>query len=236
MKKIMKPNPVIITLLCFLITLTTANSQNFIWAKQMGGIDTDEGRAICIDIIGNIYITGWFNGTADFDPGTGTYNLTSSGTSDIYVAKLDAAGNFNWAINLGGSGIDAARDIAVDPAGNIYITGNFEDTADFDPGIGIYNLTCVGGSDIFVCKLSSSGSLIWAKQMGGPSGNAEVGYSIAVDVNGNVYTLGVFFSGDFDPGPGIYNLTSAGYHDVFISKLGDYIPLTANITKSRGLF
>jgi hypothetical protein len=85
-----------------------------------------------------------FQGTADFDPGAGTFHLTSSGSDDIFVSKLDSAGNFVWAKAMGGPSGDAGQGIAVDGAGNVYTTGSFQGTADFDPGAGTFNLTSSG--------------------------------------------------------------------------------------------
>jgi hypothetical protein len=107
-----------------------------------------------VDPGGNVYITGYFEGTADFDPGAGTYNLTSAGSWDIFISKLNASGNFVYAKQLGGNDWNEGPSIVVDPGGNVYTTGNFEGTVDFDPGAGTYNLTSAGSKDIFVHKMS----------------------------------------------------------------------------------
>jgi uncharacterized repeat protein (TIGR01451 family) len=190
----------------------------FLWAKSIGGTGSDIGKSIAIDDDGNVYITGYFNGVVDFDPNVGIFNLTSVGGNDIFVLKLDSSGAFVWAKNIGGTGADVGNDIAVDANGNVYTTGEFHNTVDFDPNAGIFNLTSVGGNDIFVLKLDSSGAFVWAKNIGGTNG--DIGYSIAVDAAGNVYTTGEFRNtADFDPGIGVANLTSAGISDAFISKL-----------------
>jgi hypothetical protein len=197
------------------------SSGDFVWAKSMGGTSGDFGPSIAVDSAGNVYTAGWFYGTADFDPGPGTYNLTSAVDANIFVSKLDSSGNFVWASRMGGGGIwpgDRGRDIAVDSAGNVYTTGMFRGTADFDPGAGTYYLTSAGNTEIFVSKLDSNGNFVWASRMGGP--NIDRGRGIAVDSAGKVYTTGYFRgTADFDPGPGTYNLTSAGDWDIFVSKL-----------------
>src|SRR5438093_66577 len=76
---------------------------SFVWARQLGGSDLDQGNGIAVDGAGAIYTVGAFNDTADFDPGPGVFNLTSAGSSDAFVSKLDSAGNLIWALQLGGS-------------------------------------------------------------------------------------------------------------------------------------
>ncbi len=200
------------------IGIITSNAQTYQWAKSMGGTTFDQGISITLDVSGNVYTTGDFRGTADFDPGAGTSNLTSAGSGDIYISKLDAAGNFLWAKSMGGTSNDVGLEIAVDDSGNVYTTGYFRGTADFDPGAGISNLTSVLNIDIFISKLDAAGNFLWAKSIGGIGDDR--GRSIAVDGSGNVYTTGNFFGTvDFDPGAGTSNLTSAGFNDIFISKL-----------------
>lgn len=191
---------------------------NFIWAKNMGGSSANIGRAITIDVSGNVYTTGYFYGTSDFDPGLGNYNLTSSGYMDIFISKLDPSGNFVWARKMGGSSYDAGLSIAVDISGGLYTTGSFEGTIDFDPGAGTFNLTSGGNQDIFISKVDSSGNFMWAENMGGIY--HDVGLSIKIDAVGNVYTKGLFNgSCDFDPGSGNSILTSTGSNSIFVSKM-----------------
>jgi hypothetical protein len=191
---------------------------NFIWVKSIGGVGGDSSHSIAVDAIGNIYTTGRFSGTVDFDPGIGIFNLTATGNEAIFVSKLDSDGSFVWAKSLGGISIDSGNSITLDEAGNVYTTGRFFDTADFDPGMGNFNLTSSGGSDVFISKLDTEGNFVWAKSFSG-TGNNE-GNSLVMDAAGNVCITGTFSETiDLDPGEGTYNLTSAGGLDIFVSKL-----------------
>jgi hypothetical protein len=196
-------------------------SGNLVWAKKMGGTDLDIGISIAVDDSGNVYTTGFFIGTVDFDPGVDTFYLTGIGNSyDIFVCKLNAAGDFVWAKKMGGAKAEIVRSIAVDHAGNVFTAGFFMDTVDFDPGTGTFNLISAGDEDIFVSKLNASGNFVWAKKMGGLA--SDIAFKIHVDDSGNVYTAGYFEgTADFDPGPGQINLTSGGSEDIFVSKLNN---------------
>ncbi len=189
------------------------------WVRQIGGNSGGAALEIALDPLGNIYTAGYFSGTMDFDPGAGVFNLSSSATNvaDVFVTKLDAAGNFIWAVKMGGPGVDQAYAMTVDASGNVYTTGSFTGTADFDPGAGVFNLIAAG-YDVFVSKLDASGNFVWAKSMSGSA--AEIAYAIAVDVSGNVYTGGIFNGApDFDPGAGVATLTAVGGNDAFVVKL-----------------
>ena len=194
---------------------------NLVWAKSFGKSEDDEGRSIAVDGSGNVYTIGYFAGTnVDFDPSTGgILPLTSAGLGDVFVSKLNSDGNLVWAKSFGGSADDNGHSIAVDGSGNVYTTGSFNETADFDPGLGILNLTSPSLDDIFISKLDTNGILVWAKRIGGNL--SQTGYSIVGDSSGNVYTTGYFQSTiDFDPSDVVTtNLASSGSTDVFVLKL-----------------
>uniref|UniRef100_UPI00404A4B7D SBBP repeat-containing protein n=1 Tax=Flavobacterium sp. TaxID=239 RepID=UPI00404A4B7D len=190
----------------------------FEWVNKLDGNNSNSAVAVSNDALGNVYTTGWFNGTVDFDPGVGSFNLTSFGGNDIYISKCDASGNFIWAIQIGGTGNENAKSIEVDNAGNSYITGDFYNSVDFDPGANSFNMTPFGSNDVFVCKYDPSGDLLWAKQLGGAS--TDKGISIDVDLIGNVIVGGEFNATcDFDPGANSFNMTSYGGNDIFVTKL-----------------
>jgi len=189
---------------------------DFAWARTWGGSGSDYCAVVAVDGSGNEYVTGSFGNTADFDPGPGVDNHTSNGNGDVFLSKFDPSGNFLWAKTWGGNGVDLGQGVAVDGSGNVYVTGYFHDTVDFDPGPGVDNHSSDGLYDIFLGKFDSSGNFIWAKTWGGSS--SELGTGVAVDGSGNVYVTGWFNDTiDFDPGPGEDNHTANAFVDVFLS-------------------
>jgi hypothetical protein len=194
---------------------------NFIWAKQMVCKGVDGGTAITADNNGNVYSTGLFQDTCDFDPGVGVFNLIAQSDYDVFISKLDSSGNFIWAKKVGGGGqwtSNSGKAIAVDGSNNVHVTWYFRGSGDFDPGPGTYSLVTGSDMDIFILKLNSSGSFIWAKRMGGKFN--EIAESIALDASKNVYTTGFFQDTcDFDPNISTYTLSTAGAWDIFVSKL-----------------
>lgn len=160
------------------------------------GVGSDAGpseaRDVAADAAGNSYVAGYFSGTADFDPGPGTYPLTARGGTDAYVAKYAPDGSLVWARRMGGDVVtssavydDWARAVAVDGNGNVYVAGQFNGTGDF----GGVALTAAGGRDAFVARLDPNGQVLWAKRWGA-SNTDEAGFGVGVDAAGNVYALG----------------------------------------------
>ncbi len=212
------------------------------WYRSIGGASSDEAKSISIDGSGNIYITGHYSQTVDFDPGAGVQSVTSNGgTQDVFIAKLSTTGLLTWVASIGGNQQDIVNGMAIDNLGNVYITGTFLYTLDFDPSASTFNLTPLGGTDIYINKLDANGNFVWAKKSGG-SGNDE-GLSIAIDNLGNSYTTG-FYAGisDFDPGNSIYNLTSTAgtSNDIFLWELdgnGNFVGAKSygGVGEDRGL-
>src|SRR5690348_8520371 len=156
----MKKNLLLFILCIFSIQGLLGQAPAWTWAKGIGGTGNDYGTSITSDIYGNTYTTGIFEGTADFDPGPGVYSLTSVGLQDIFICKTDAMGNFVWAKAIGGVNNDVGYSISLDHFGNLYTTGYFSGTVDFNPNSGTFNLTAVGNKDCFICKLDTSGNFI----------------------------------------------------------------------------
>ncbi|BDS13117.1 DUF7619 domain-containing protein [Aureispira anguillae] len=164
---------------------------HLVWAKSYGGYTSDELNDLTVDNNGNVLATGYFNTTADFDPGVGTYHLTSEGNSDIYILKLDTNGNFVWASSLGTNSDDQGLALVTDAANNVYITGMAKLTLhDIDPGPGMHPVFGHGGEECFLLKLDAAGNFSWGKVIGGP--NDDKGISMAIDAFDNIYLSGIF--------------------------------------------
>lgn len=201
---------------CYLIKLNSAG--NLVWAKTFGGTGQESPQRMILDASSNIYVVGAFSLTVDFDPGPGTYNLTSSGNLDAFILKLNTNGNFIWASRFGGTAQEYVFGISVDPSGNILSCGSFSSTSvDFDPGPSVYTLTTTAGMNGFISKYDPNGNFIWAGKL---TGLTCYPLSLQTDPSGNVYTVGYFqTSVDLDPGVTTYSFTSAGNSDIFINKL-----------------
>ena len=177
------------------------------WAIPAVGIDDDEGRAITIDENGNTYVTGYFQSTVTFGP----FSLTSAGSCDIFVTKMDANGNWLWVTQAGGvTGSEMGLSIALDDNGNIYLSGYFQYTVTFGP----FTLTSNGLADMFIAKMDANGNWLWVTQAGG--GSIVDGRAIALDDNNNIYVAGTL-QGWATFGP--YFHQSTGWSDIFIAKL-----------------
>ena len=180
------------------------------WATSIGGTGYDTGNGIATDSSGNVYVTGRYNGTANFGPST---SLTGAGSGDAYVAKYDTSGTVQWAKSIGGTLYDIGYGIATDSGGNVYVTGDYRGTADFGSGT---SLTSAGSGDVYVAKYDTSGTVQWARGIGGTVASV-FGYGIATDSSGNVYVTGEYY-GTADFGSGT-SLTGAGIsRDAFVAK------------------
>jgi len=200
---------------CFLAVATTYAQPDNVWAFMIGDPDGNEyvGYDVAVDAGGDVYATGYFVGTTNFNP-AGTANLSSSGSADVYLAKYTTAGVYVWALKIGSAGDDRGRAVTVDSNGDVYLTGTFTGTANFNPA-GTYNLIS-SGTDIFVAKYTSAGAFVWALNIG--SAGTDHGYDIVTGPSDTVFVTGDFTgTADFDP-VGTANLVSAGAEDIFVAK------------------
>jgi hypothetical protein len=190
----------------------------FKWAINLGEKNSNSALSIALDQFGNSYITGFYRGTVDFNPGSQEYNLTSKGEADVFISKIDSSGNFVWAISFGGLQIDAPRMISVDNSNDFYVVGSFRGVVDFDPSSIEQNINSNGKEDIYITKFNSNGSLIWVKTMG--SIDTDIANCIAVDHKNNVIFSGTFSEEiDIDPNNGVNLFSTKGQKDGFICKL-----------------
>jgi hypothetical protein len=188
------------------------------WTRTFGGSEYDSGNDITVGTDGSIYITGYFTDTVDFDGTAGVDNKTSNGSDDIFISKYNANGSYGWSRTFGGNVNDYGNSIAVGLNGSIYVTGEFNNTVDFDGTAGVDNKTTNGANDVFISKYNADGSYGWSRTFGG-SGN-DYGNGIAVGMYGSIYVTGRFENTvDFDFTAGVDNRTSNGYQDSFITKL-----------------
>lgn len=183
----------------------------FEWARSAGGTNEDIGKSIAIDVNGNCYVAGTFGGVAQF----ASINITNTGqpdSTDIFLAKYNSVGLLQWLKQISGTNSDSVSALAVDAAGNVFITGTVSAPATF----GSTNLA--GMSAGFLAKYSADGIVQWARRLGSGTNGGNLGppASVAVDSESNCFIIGHFFGTIlFDQ----TNLTSAGGSiDLFIAK------------------
>lgn len=203
------------------------NEGNFVWAKSIGNEGNDAHfESYDLDNDGNINITGCFAGTMDFDPGLGIFNLNSVGVNDIFILKLNSQGDFVWAKSFGGTSDDYGHSVASDSNGNIYLSGTFQGSGDFDPGTEIFELSGWGSQQsIYFVKLDNEGEFMWALSIcdGSLGDTGSNFFSMEMDNFGNIYATGNYYgTADFDPGEGVFSMSGG----MFILKL---IPSTSDI-------
>ncbi|MBI4705981.1 MAG: SBBP repeat-containing protein [Deltaproteobacteria bacterium] len=173
-----------------------------LWSKRFGDASDQYGRAVAVDGSGNMFVTGWFEGTVDFGGGP----LASSG-QDVFVAKLDKDGKHLWSKHFAGAG----SGITTDGSGAVLVAAKFAGTVDLGGG----PLTSAGDWDIFVAKLDKDGQHLWSKRFGDATSQSGIGdLQVAADAAGNVLVTGNFAGTvDFGGGP----LVAAGYEDLFLA-------------------
>jgi PKD repeat protein len=181
-------------------------SGNWLWAISAGGSNSEESWSIVLDTSDHIYITGYFSGTAFF----GSTALTSSGSTDIFIAKIDNNGNWLWAKRAGGADGDIGAGIAIDNDSNIYLTGNFVGIA----VLGSTTITSNGEDDIYVAKLDGDGNWLWAISAGGI--NRTTSQGIALDSSANIYLTGQFTGTTYFDTTA---LVSSGGYDLYVAKM-----------------
>lgn len=196
------------------VFIAKLNSQGeLVWAKKMAGGGA-EGLAIQLDSEQNILTTGRFSQIQDFDPGPEQAILTSAGSIDGFISKLNGEGDYIWAHRIGGIFADAVSSLDVDQSGNVYATGFFTGNATYEAESGEETIIGAGNREVLLIKLSPGGEFLWAFGMGGME--RDEGSGIAVDANASIYTIGTFEeTAEFNSGS--TSLTSVGEADTYVT-------------------
>lgn len=189
----------------FLVKYSPAGGH--IWSKRFGGSSSDVALAVSVSAGGDIALTGYFQGTANF----GGQNLTSAGANDAFLARYDMNGREVWSKRFGGSSDDRGMTVAIDGQGAVIAAGSFLGTVDFGGGA----VANTGGADIYLAKYSSNGNYAWARAFGTSANVGEMVSSVAVDGSNNVLVTGAIVNTvDFGGG----GLATNGTYDAFIAK------------------
>nr|MCU0322552.1 SBBP repeat-containing protein [Chitinophagaceae bacterium] len=201
----------------------------YVWAFSIGGSSQDKAESVTVDILGNVFVTGFFRGNnVDFDPSlSNTAILNSNGDAggdpgyggDIFVAKYNSSGQYQWAFNVGGASIgDAGLAIVCDNLSNVYVSGYFRESPDFNPSPSLSNILNASAGTLFIAKYNSLGQYQWAFNIG--QGNVDnAPFGMKIDALANIYITGYFqgINRDFNPSSSASNtLTSNGGFDAFV--------------------
>ncbi len=187
---------------------------NLLFVRTFGGNGSDSTESIALTSTNQILTAGYYQNTVDFDPGSGQFFRSTAGGNDMFLQRLDASGGFEFVRTWGGNLNDQANEVAVDPLGNIYVGGNFQNTIDADPGLASSLRTSAGGTDALVVKLNSAGNFSQAWNFGGTQNEKLNGLAF---INATDIMVAGSFEGtaDFDPSSAVLNRTSLGESDSY---------------------
>jgi hypothetical protein len=174
-----------------------------LWSQRFGDASDQHGTHVAVDGSGNVVVTGSMAGSVDFGGGP----LTSAGSNDVFVVKLDPGGGHVWSERFGGAGDESASGVAVDAAGDVALTGHFTAAIDFGGG----PLVSAGVTDIFLAKLDAAGGHVWSKRYGDASDQTAT--SVAMDPSGAVVFTGTYKDADLGGGP------LPGVGSIFLAKV-----------------
>ncbi len=212
----------------FMVAYTLDGSYSIV--KSIGGTGFDE--VFDVTFFNNeIIVVGSFSDSVDFDSSASTFELIASGLfTDMFVSKYNTSLEFVSAFKIGGASSDSATSVAIDPTGNLLITGLFRETVDFDPSANMTNLTSTttDASNTFIVKYSNSGNFIWVKDIGARSSIGTV-QRLVLDSANAILVCGTFNrSSDFNPSTSTFTLNaiSLNGYDAFVAKYdlnGNYV-------------
>jgi hypothetical protein len=187
------------------------------FSTYLGGTGGDAAAAIAVDASGNVYVTG-ATGSSDFPITTGAPQQVLLGFEDAFVSKFSPSGALEWSTYLGGSGLDQGKGIAVDPSGNVYVTG-ITASQNFPTTQGAPQTHLAGVENAFVSEFTPAGALAFSTYLGGSGAGSDQGNAIAVDASGHVFVTGGTSSTDFPTTPGVVQPHLAGGADAFVTEL-----------------
>jgi beta-propeller repeat-containing protein len=204
------------------VTKLNSSGSALVYSTYLGGSGADAGSGIAVDTSGQAFVTGNTN-SSNFPTTTTAFQTTygGGGCCDAFVTQLNAAGSgLVYSTYLGGSGDDEGNAIAVDPAGNAYVSG-LTDSTNLPTTAGAFQTTHAGGFDAFVTKLDPAGaSLVYSTYLGGGGSDGGSSNGIAADASGNAYVTGTTDSTDFPTTMGAFQTTyGGGISDAFVTKL-----------------
>jgi len=206
------------------------SSGNLVWIKSFEGPGVEGVNDIVLRN-NNLYLTGFFHDTVDFNPGSGDNTLTAETNSSVFVVKLDLDGDYVWARSAANKGMGQGTALVVDNGGKVYVTGIFGGNVDFDSHpIDSLKLQSNGSMDVFMMKLKSNGDFDWAKSFGGSG--YDLSTDMKIDQDNNLVCVGYYRSTvDFDPHEtNTNNIASKGGMDIFIERLsnsGNFVDMTS---------
>jgi hypothetical protein len=205
------------------------SSGNPLWARRMGGTYSDVAQSVSTDSSGNIVVVGYYQSNPlniyAADGTTVSFTLSNPQlVEDVFVVKYDSSGNPLWARRMGGTSSDVAQSVSTDSSGNIVVVGSYISTS-----LNIYaangstvsfTLSNSGSNDVFVVKYDSSGTLLWARRMGGTGFDSFS--AIRTDSSGNIIVTGSYRSNPVSifnaSGNILFQLTNDGVDDGLVVK------------------
>ena len=185
---------------------------NWMWAASGGSaFENEQGSGIAADGAGGAYVTGTFNNSGQF----GLQSVGSNGGQDIFVGHIDGNGTWTWVKNAGGPNSDSGESIAVDSSGALRVIGSFTGGGTTGASFGSQTYNAVGTSDIFVSKMTNSGSFVWTETAGAPG---EVMIPWAFDIDGDIAYAGGLYGGTAAFGSHSITATSSS-QNAYIAKI-----------------
>ena len=209
----------------FLAKYSSAGS--VVWATRIAGstgTSSDYGTALATDLSDNVFVTGYYSGVLTlYNTGGGTGATLTWTNIDCFLAKYSSAGSVVWATRIASGGINVGQGVATDSSGNVFVTGYY------GAALTLYNtgggtgatLAFTGGSDVFLAKYSSAGSVVWATRIAGTTTSGDISTALATDSSGNVFVTGYYGAALtlYNTGGGTgATLAYIGGNDAFLAK------------------